>query len=283
MISISGDAHSWQERGIEDKEQFLAVNWCGYQRLQTRSLSRHREHGRVDFQLIYITGGKGRFRFANDNETIEVASGSLVVYTPGQPQHYSYQAEDGTEVYWIHFTGYSAYDYLRQFGLLKQPVHTIGMMDEVTALFKKIIQELNSHRPLGSHMVNAYLLEMLTLLGRRLQTAEEPGQGRHPDINQMIAYIHEKYSDSLSISDLAGECSLSVFRFIHKFKEVTGMTPMKYITEIRINEAKKLLSESSLHVKEVAAVVGYDNPLYFSRIFRSTVGIPPSEYKKQFQ
>jgi AraC-like DNA-binding protein len=60
------------------------------------------------------------------------------------------------------------------------------------------------------------------------------------------------------------------------------MTPMKYITDIRMNEAKKLLSESSLHVKEVAAVVGYDNPLYFSRIFRSTVGIPPSEYKKQF-
>lgn len=282
MISISGDAHGWQEHGIEDTKQFLAVNWCGYQRLQTRNLSRNREQGRVDYQLIYITGGKGYFRFQED--MLEVPSGSLVVYAPGQPQHYSYLAEDGTEVYWIHFTGYSANDYLRQFGLLKQSVHSVGVMDEVTALFKKMIQELNSHRPLGGHLVNAYLLEMLALLGRRLQTPEESGvQGRHPDINQMIAFIHEKYSESLSISDLAGECSLSVFRFIHKFKEVTGMTPMKYITEIRMNEAKKLLSESSLHVKEVAAVVGYDNPLYFSRIFRSTVGIPPSEYKKQFQ
>lgn len=281
MISISGDAHSWQEHGLNNTEHFLAVNWCGYQRLQTKSLSRNRDQGRVDFQLIYITGGKGLFRF--QDETIEVTSGNLVIYTPGQPQHYSYQAEDGTEAYWIHFTGYSAYDYLQQFGLLKQSIHTIGIIDEVIALFKKIIQELNSHMPLRGHLTTAYLLEMLTLLGRRLQSTDELGsQGRHPDINQMIAFMHEKYSDNLSISDLAGECSLSVFRFIHKFKEVTGMTPMKYITDIRMNEAKKLLSESSLHVKEVAAVVGYDNPLYFSRIFRSTVGIPPSEYKKQF-
>ncbi|WP_284239512.1 helix-turn-helix domain-containing protein [Paenibacillus glycanilyticus] len=282
MISISGDAHGWQEHGIENTEQFLAVNWCGYQRLQTRSLSRNREHGRVDFQLIYITGGKGYFRF--QDETVEVASGSLVIYAPGQPQQYSYYAEDGTEVYWIHFTGYGAYELLRQSGLLEQSVYTVGVMEEVVVLFKKMIQELNSHRPLAGQLVTAYLLEMIALLGRRLQTGDEPGaQGRHPDINQMIAYIHEKYSDNLSISELAAECSLSVFRFIHKFKEVTGMTPMKYITEIRMNEAKKLLSESSLHVKEVAAVVGYDNPLYFSRIFRSTVGIPPSEYKKKFQ
>ncbi|SFD99027.1 AraC-type DNA-binding protein [Paenibacillus catalpae] len=282
MISISGDAHSWHEFGIENKEQFLAVNWCGYQKLLTKSLSRSRDQGRVDYQLIYITQGKGTFRFGH--ETIEVASGNLVIYIPGQPQYYSYKAEDGTEAYWIHFTGYGAHDYLQQFGLLNQSVHTVGIMDEVIGLFKKIVQELNSHMPLGLHLTTAYLYEMLTLLGRRLQTTDEPGtQGRHPDINQMIAFIHEKYSRNLSISDLAGECSLSVFRFIHKFKEVTGMTPMKYITEIRMNEAKKLLSESSLHVKEVAAVVGYDNPLYFSRIFRSTVGIPPSEYKKKFQ
>ncbi|MCM3630646.1 AraC family transcriptional regulator [Paenibacillus glycanilyticus] len=281
MISISGDAHGWQEYGIENKEQFLAVNWCGYQKLLTKSLSRSRDQGRVDYQLIYITQGKGTFHIGH--ETMEVASGNLVIYTPGQPQYYSYNAEDGTEAYWIHFTGHDAHRYLQQFGLLKQSVHTVGIMDEVIALFKKIIQELNSHMPLALPLTAAYLFEMLTLVGRRLQAADEPGTpGRHPDINHMIAFIHEKYSESLSIADLAGECSLSVFRFIHKFKEVTGMTPMKYITEIRMNEAKKLLSESSLHVKEVAAVVGYDNPLYFSRIFRSTVGIPPSEYKKQF-
>ncbi|MBD2870326.1 helix-turn-helix domain-containing protein [Paenibacillus arenilitoris] len=57
---------------------------------------------------------------------------------------------------------------------------------------------------------------------------------------------------------------------------------MKYLTDNRMNEAKKLLLESSLSVKEVASIVGYENPLYFSRVFRGSVGVPPSLYKKRF-
>ena len=57
---------------------------------------------------------------------------------------------------------------------------------------------------------------------------------------------------------------------------------MKYLTNIRINEGKRLLLETSFNVSEVALIVGYENPLYFSRVFRKVVGMPPREYQKQF-
>lgn len=282
MISIFGDAQKgWSESGVENKESFLSVNYCGYQKLMTRSLTRNREQGRVDYQLIYMVSGKGYFQF--EDKTTEVSGGQIVIYTPNQPQHYSYYAKDFTEAYWIHFTGYAARDYLQEFGLLSQPVHVVGAMDELAILYKEITRELNMNKPLHEHMTSAHLLKMLTLVGRRLQNTEDHRKADpHTDINRIIEIMHERFSQNLIITDLAKECSLSLFHFIHKFKVVTGTTPVKYITRIRMNEAKRLLSESSLHVWEVASIVGYENPLYFSRVFSSVVGIPPSEYKKRF-
>jgi AraC family transcriptional regulator, arabinose operon regulatory protein len=281
MIHITGNARrDWPEHGVACQESFMTVNCCGYQKMITRDLTRIREQGRVDYQLIYIVGGRGFFRF--EGQPVEVGSGNIIVYEPHQPQHYSYYADDNPEVYWIHFTGHGVRDCLEQSGLLGRSVHAVGLAEEVSVLFKRIIHELNMNKPLSGRMTAAYLLEMLAHLGRRLTFKEvrrspEP----HEDIHRIIAIMHEQYMADLTVRDLAERCNLSLFRFIHKFKAVTGTTPMKYRTTIRINEAKKLLSETSLPVSEVASIVGYDNPLYFSRVFCQAVGMPPTRYKRQ--
>lgn len=226
-----------------------------------------------------MVGGKGTFRFGD--EPASVTGGQIVVYTPGQPQIYSYYAKDSTEAYWIHFTGYEAGHCLEQFGLLHPAVHTVGEMDETAALFKKIIHELNMNKPYCDDITAAYLLTMLTLLGRRLQYMEEQRKADpHEDIHKIMELMHESYSQNLVVADLAKACSLSLFRFIHKFKAATGTTPLQYLTSIRMNEAKKLLSETSMPVREIASIVGYENPLYFSRVFSQAVGVPPSRYKE---
>jgi AraC family transcriptional regulator of arabinose operon len=283
MINISGNAlDDWFEHGVERKDSLLTVNCCGYQKLMTIDLTRKREQGRVDYQLIYLVGGKGTFNM--DNKTIEVHEGQIVIYTPNEPQNYTYYAKDATEAYWIHFTGNGAHDYLQQCGLLNSTIHTVGQVDDVCALFKKIIHELNMKKPLSEHMTTAYLLNLLTLIGRRLLNTERQQKADfHADINMIMEIMHENYSQSLVVSELAKKCNLSLFRFIHKFKAVTGTTPGKYVTGIRVNEAKKMLSETSLPVREVASIVGYENPLYFSRVFCQAVGIPPSRYKEQLE
>ncbi|WP_378157402.1 AraC family transcriptional regulator [Cohnella sp. GCM10027633] len=282
---MSGNAHrDWIEAGVDDTGSALVVNCCGYQKLETRDLVRNREKGRLDYQLIYVVGGKGTFRFGGKSaEATEVPDGNIVLYSPGEPQHYSYRSANGTEAYWVHFTGSAARDYVSELGQVGSPVRAVGIMDEAVDLFKSIIRELNVGEPLSGTMASAYLLQLLALFGRRLRNAEAHRKAEpHADIHRIIAIMHEKYNRRLVVGELAQACNLSLFRFIHKFKAVTGKTPVQYVTGIRINEAKRMLAETSLHVKEVAAIVGYDNPLYFSRVFGQATGMPPSRYKDQF-
>ena len=76
---------------------------------------------------------------------------------------------------------------------------------------------------------------------------------------------------------------MSVSWFIRNFKEYAELTPAQYILSLRISNAQTLLESTNYNVTEIADIVGYDNPLYFSRIFKKQSGMSPSEFRKQLQ
>ena len=78
-------------------------------------------------------------------------------------------------------------------------------------------------------------------------------------------------------------CYLSLSRFSHIFKQVTGTTPKKFIELRRIEVAKELLLSSELSITEIGASVGYGDPYYFNRVFKKNVGIPPRAYIKNYR
>ena len=69
--------------------------------------------------------------------------------------------------------------------------------------------------------------------------------------------------------------------FIHSFKDIMKVTPMQYILSLRISAAKNYLEKTDKNITEIADAIGYDNPLYFGRLFSKHVGCSPSEYKKR--
>ena len=73
---------------------------------------------------------------------------------------------------------------------------------------------------------------------------------------------------------------MSTSWFIRNFKQYTGTSPMQYILAIRIHNAEVLLQNEHYNITEISNIVGYDNPLYFSRIFKKIKGLSPSEYRK---
>ena len=76
---------------------------------------------------------------------------------------------------------------------------------------------------------------------------------------------------------------MSVSWFIRNFKEYTSSTPAQYLLSLRISNAQTLLENTAYNITEIANIVGYDNPLYFSRLFRKQCGMSPSEFRKQLQ
>jgi AraC-like ligand binding domain. len=136
MIDISGHLRPIRkEIGFLDEKQELLVNCCGYQKFLTKNFSRLREHGRLDYQLIYITNGFGEFLI--DNQIKKFGAGSVILYLPGIKQSYTYYAADQPEVYWVHFTGSKVHELLQKMDLLSHSHFSIGIDDSCICLFKK--------------------------------------------------------------------------------------------------------------------------------------------------
>lgn len=269
---------------IVDKTSPLVVTSCGTYHLFTRpKLPTYRPKGRADYQLLYISSGSAHFHFGNtDNDTI-VTAGNMVIYRPKEFQKYEYYSDDKAKVYWLHFTGNNVKAILRQHGI-KDDMNTffVGASLEYEGLFKKIISELQQSQPDYKEMLSLLMYQMLITIHRQL-SKERVLKHEYLDNEMAIAtkYFNDNYNSDISIEDYATSRGMSISWFIRTFKQYTGTTPMQYITSIRITNAQLLLETTKYTVTEIGRIVGYENPLYFSRIFHKQTGFSPSEYRKK--
>ena len=93
--------------------------------------------------------------------------------------------------------------------------------------------------------------------------------------------FRSNYNQDISIENYAQTRGMSVSWFIRNFKKYTGMTPMQFIVSLRVNNAQILLEQTNYSIYEIAKIVGYDDQLYFSRLFRKQKGVSPSQYRKR--
>lgn len=98
-------------------------------------------------------------------------------------------------------------------------------------------------------------------------------------LRRAVEYIHAHYSKDLSLSEIAAEAFLSEYHFARLFKKIFGLTPHHYLAAVRIEQARKLLSESDLSIVEVSARVGYSSQSHFTKVFREQTGFTPAEFR----
>jgi two-component system response regulator YesN len=96
------------------------------------------------------------------------------------------------------------------------------------------------------------------------------------------AFIDRNFQRDLTLEEVSREVHVSPYYFSKLFKEQTGENFINYLTLRRIETAKQLLSDGRLNVKSVCTEIGYNDPNYFSRLFKRFEGITPTEYREQF-
>lgn len=269
---------------FKDKSKPLVVGSCGTYRLMTHpKLPTYRPRGRIDYQLLYVSAGIAHFHFENEkNETI-VSAGNMVLYRPKEFQKYEYYGTDKTEVYWIHFTGNNVKNILRSYGISDDMrVFYVGTSLEYTRIFKRAISELQRCQTDYQEVLVLLLRQLLIAIHRQV-TRERKLSNEYLDTEMDIAaqYFNDNYNTDIRIEDYAAQRGMSVSWFIRNFKQYTGSTPMQYIVSIRITNAQMLLEGTTYTISEIGRIVGYDNPLYFSRLFHKQKGFSPSEYRKR--
>jgi len=98
-------------------------------------------------------------------------------------------------------------------------------------------------------------------------------------IGQSISYMLGHLDEPLQVATLAARANISPSHFFALFKRQIGCAPIDYFIRLRMQHACRLLDETVMSVKEVAATLGYEDPFYFSRIFKSVNQVAPSEYR----
>lgn len=269
---------------FKDKKHPLFVGSAGTYHLFTRpKLPTHRPRGRLDYQLLYVASGKAHFYFHGREEI--VTAGNMVLYRPKEEQRYYYYGVDQTEVYWVHFTGNNVKNILRKYGFPEQShvIHT-GTSLDYKRIYLQMIQELKLAKP-HYEKVLAHYLELLFIIISRLQEKKPKNKSVFlmDEMDLAVAHFHSNYHHSINIEEYAKSHGMSVSWFIRNFKDYTGTTPTQYLLSLRISNAQSLLESTSCNVTEIAEIVGYDNPLYFSRLFKKQCGVSPTEFRKQLR
>ena len=266
---------------FKDKSQPLIVGSCGTYRLKThKKLPTWAPRGRVDWQLLFVASGKTHFYIGGKDQI--VTAGHMVLFQPKEEQHYEYFGEDKPEVYWVHFTGSAVKEILRSYDIpLDEHIFFAGTPAAYTQLFKNMIEEFQTCKVGYKEMLEMNLRQLFLMIQRtRLEKPPLVTTAVQQEMDFARQYFHKHYNEPINIEEYAQSRHTSISLFMRNFKKVYGVSPKQYLLNIRMNNAQNLLETTDYTVAEIAAIVGYDNSLYFSRIYHKQKGQAPSDYRK---
>jgi AraC-like DNA-binding protein len=148
----------------------------------------------------------------------------------------------------------------------------------VADAFQRLAKQF--HLQTGLHEIRLKS-EFLGFLAELHENVTAAGVGDNRAWQRAMEYIYRHYAEhDLCLENIARAAALSVSQLCRVFRAEKGTTPMKYVTDMRLERAADLLRKTSKSVKEVAAAVGFADPLHFSRVFRRRHGRPPVTFKQ---
>lgn len=234
---------------------------------------RRRHH--ANYLLIYCVKGRGKLSISSGHR--DVTAGDLIILPAGMPHAYSASADDPWSVYWVHFDGRLAQTY-SDFLAIEQPIVSIGKLPSLIAEFESLLALRHSSYVLTPFVHGSNLLKSL-LTGLAVNIARTR-QGGGMDLTVLAGLMQRRLSGELDLEDLAKVAHLSKFHFIRRFRQLTGNTPIQYFIHLKMQHACRLLDSSEDPIKRIAAAVGYEDPYYFSRIFKRVIGVSPQHYRE---
>ena len=236
-------------------------------------------------ELFYVVDGKGEFNI--QGQRFPVKANDFVIINP-QVEHTELSSPDEPLEYIVLGINGLSFSTLTPVSEGGHPFSFFNLRDEqkdILRYLNAMVQEATS-QSMSYELVCHNLLEILLIKILRHQHFDlEVGKQSKAtkDISFIKHYLETYYHESIQLEDLASMTHLSRFYISHSFKKEIGMSPMEYLIDIRIKESKILLRTTNYSISQVADIVGFTTPTYFSKQFRKSTGISPTDYREQFQ
>jgi len=242
--------------------------------------SMNREKGIPEFTLHYVVKGKGYFEF--NNQSILQKEGDLIIIPPNFSYFHFSDPDEPWSRYWVHFIGRQGGNFVKLLGIdKKNPSINIPSDSNLMNTWEEIYTWYNSGFSY-TNLVGASTA-CSKFLGRILHLkfkSENRPKSSSDKIQNSIDFMKENLHRSYRLEQLANNAGLSATLYRNLFKEITSMSPIDFFIHLKIMHARQLLEMSHYTIQEVAELIGYEDPFYFSRIFKKIEGVSPKEYRK---
>ena len=235
-----------------------------------------RDEGFPHNQINFCVGGCGKLFVDGKEYTIEPKTS---FFLPPHVPHEYYTVDDIWVNHWITFDGEYVDELMKNLGFNKPFVVYHDDTTKFEYLWSKMLRSIKDDKIYGGCYASGFLYEYL-IEYYRIHNRNEV-INLHERANtylQIIEYIELNYSKDITLKMLANLVQVSEQHLCKIFKEQFQMRPFEYITRFRIQKAKQLLTDRSLSVQEVAAMVGFHDCSYFCRIFKESEKITPRAF-----
>jgi AraC-like DNA-binding protein len=236
-------------------------------------------------EIIFVTDGEGTFII--DNKTYIAGKGDILIYNKGVVHEEFSNPTNPLETY---FCGVGNLN-LNESGVEEgnilpsniAPVLNSGIYsNEINTYISSIFKETQKQEYGFETVCQNLLLSMIVLIVRLVRSIHETyeSQDKHALSSQIKDYIEQNYKKNISLKDIADRFYISSDYVSHIFKKHVNYSPIQYLMNCRIGEAKRLLLTTNLKVHEVSQYVGYDNSNYFAMVFKSATNETPTSFRK---
>ncbi len=234
---------------------------------------RRRPHGASETIVLVCVGGAGVVVFGGDEYAL--SPGASIAIPAGTPHEYRSSDRDPWTIWWMHVRGTDAAELTTPAGASR--LVRLRAADRVVALFDELVTLLE-RRISPAHLLAASGIAW-NLLTRITVDSTLPAEGS--PLERAMRYLETRIDGSIQVSDLAALVGLSPSHLSALFRQATGGGPAAFHTSLKMSRARALLDATNLSIAEIAASVGYSDPLYFSRQFRRVHDVSPTAYRAQ--
>ncbi|MCR5337068.1 MAG: response regulator [Lachnospiraceae bacterium] len=251
--------------GLSDKRNRISELKAAYE----EACARRRRAFLLQECLVRVDGKEPPVKLAEEAERMTEPS---VISAAVQRLGVATEAETVKE--WDRFFTAAQRGYLK-YDAFEDAIRTF--FSEVVSFYKRRIpEELIS--PLTFDHLGAYRQSFYGFLQQ--MSGELTAGGSDKKMREAVAYIQENYAKDLSMTVVSNVVSMNYTLFSAQFKQYTGSNFVNYVRDLRIGEAKRLLTETDMRIVEIGTTVGYESEKHFLKSFKSAVGVTPSEYRK---
>ncbi len=239
-----------------------------------------RPEGAEDHILIFCAEGEGVITEGNQDVVIKAGQFSII---PKRSAHrYCASATNPWSIYWMHFGGdrslsFIEYVQAQSAGLYLSEPYRHQLIDHITAIITLLQRGYSIDHCI---QITAKLFSLFSGLGDSQYRTPSGRTIAQSPIQQVIDRMEQQITGSITLDELTDIAHMSKSYFITLFKEQTGFPPIEYFIQMKMQRACHELDMTEQSVKTIALDLGYEDPYYFSRIFKRVIGYSPRAYRE---